>query len=378
MKINIQKLQWPVTFFATSFGAGIFFLPQTIGPKVIGVSGTIIILFLSALISLSGQFTFYKFILITDKKDYVSSAQLFIGNKAASAISIAFILSMLLIAIINMTTMINIICFHLNINGSERIYVSMITSIILCFLFTIFNSKIERLTSGIALPTLLIVLFLSIYFYSQPYPSAHTTLQEFNISNLLILFPVVLFSFNFSPCIQRFAQCKKTAGDLRFFLLGVLLILTFISFVTFSLSNIFSLSDIKEIREINSDALSYSANVTKNSVIAYIAILTMILITSGAYTGTLTGIVDTIASLGFKNKLLISSIVSIITFIASAANFEIIKVIAALSTPIIAITVFIIPSAFFLKINSNSSLRKLLLVINLFIGIGICLLAIIL
>ncbi|MDN5168405.1 threonine/serine transporter, partial [Escherichia coli] len=103
----------------------------------------------------------------------------------------------------------------------------------------------------------------------------------------------------------------------------------------------------KNMREINSDALSYSANVTKNSFVAYISILTMILITSGAYTGTLTGVVDTIVSLGFKNKTLIVFVVSVITFIAGEANFEIIKVIAALSTPIIAITVFIIPSAFF-------------------------------
>ncbi|WP_225408095.1 hypothetical protein, partial [Escherichia coli] len=72
--------------------------------------GTITILILSSLVSLLGQFTFYRFILITDKKEYVSSAILFIGKKAANAISIAFLLSMLLIAIINITTMINIIC----------------------------------------------------------------------------------------------------------------------------------------------------------------------------------------------------------------------------------------------------------------------------
>ncbi|MDN5180952.1 hypothetical protein LVK53_28310, partial [Escherichia coli] len=33
-KMKINSIQWPVTFFATSFGAGIFFLPQTVGPKV--------------------------------------------------------------------------------------------------------------------------------------------------------------------------------------------------------------------------------------------------------------------------------------------------------------------------------------------------------
>ncbi|HAZ3906575.1 TPA: threonine/serine transporter [Escherichia coli] len=375
MKIN--SIQWPATFFATSFGAGIFFLPQTVGPKVIGTHGTITILIVSSLVSLLGQFTFYKFILITDKKEYVSSAILFIGNKAANAISIAFILSMLLIAIINITTMINIICF--NLNGSARIVVSLIISTILGSSFIFFNSKIEHLASGIAFPTLLIVLFLSIYFYSHPAHPHATEIQSISTGNLLILFPVVLFSFNFSPCIQRFAQNKKdTDGDLRFFLFGILLILIFISFIVFSLSNIFSPSDIKDMREINSDALSYSANVTKNSLIAYISILTMILITSGAYTGTLTGIVDTIVSLGFKNKTLIASVVSVITFIAGEANFEIIKVIAALSTPIIAITVFIIPSAFFLKTNCNSIFRKIMMTLNLLIGIGICFLAIIL
>lgn len=377
MKIN--SIQWPVTFFATSFGAGIFFLPQTVGPKVIGTHGTITILILSSLASLLGQFTFYKFILITDKKEYVSSATLFIGNKAANAISIAFILSMLLIAIINITTMINIICFNLKLNDSARIVVSLIISTILGSSFIFFNSKIERLASGIAFPTLLTVLFLSIYFYSHPTHPHATEIQSISTGNLLILFPVVLFSFNFSPCIQRFAQNKKdTDGDLRFFLFGILLTLIFISFIVFSLSNIFSPSDIKDMREINSDALSYSANVTKNSLIAYMSILTMILITSGAYTGTLTGIVDTIVSLGLKNKTLIASVVSVITFIAGEANFEIIKVIAALSSPIIAITVFIIPSVFFLKTNCNSFLKKTMMTLNLLIGIGICFLAIIL
>ncbi|MCV5640299.1 hypothetical protein OFN49_36005, partial [Escherichia coli] len=63
---------------------------------------------------------------------------------------------------------------------------------------------------------------------------------------------------------------------------------------------------------------------------------------------------------------------------AGEANFEIIKVITALSTPIIAITVFIIPSAFFLKANCNSIFRKIMMTLNLLIGIGICFLAIIL
>ncbi|EAT2146251.1 hypothetical protein F6541_24600 [Salmonella enterica] len=378
-KMKINSIQWPVTFFATSFGAGIFFLPQTVGPKVIGTHGTITILILSSLVSLLGQFTFYRFILITDKKEYVSSAILFIGKKAANTISIAFLLSMLLIAIINITTMINIICFSLSLNGSERIFVSLIISATLGSSFIFFNSKIEHLASGIAFPSLLIVLFLSIYFYSHPAHPHSTEIQNISTSNLLTLFPVVLFSFNFSPCIQRFAQNKKdTAGDLRFFMFGILLILIFISFIVFSLSNIFSPSDIKNMREINSDALSYSANVTKNSFVAYISILTMILITSGAYTGTLTGVVDTIVSLGFKNKTLIVFVVSVITFIAGEANFEIIKVIAALSTPIIAITVFIIPSAFFLKTNCNSIFRKIMMTLNLLIGIGICFLAIIL
>ncbi|MGE9527187.1 hypothetical protein, partial [Escherichia coli] len=101
------------------------------------------------------------------KKEYVSSAILFIGKKAANAISIAFLLSMLLIAIINITTMINIICFSLSLNGSERIFVSLIISATLGSSFIFFNSKIEHLASGIAFPSLLIVLFLSIYFYSH-------------------------------------------------------------------------------------------------------------------------------------------------------------------------------------------------------------------
>ncbi|MCW3190530.1 hypothetical protein OJO69_24190 [Escherichia coli] len=136
MKINARTSQWPVTFFATSFGAGIFFLPQTIGPKAIGSTSTIVLLILSALISLSGQFLFYKFILATDKKDYVTSAKLLIGNKAANIISVAFILSMLLIAIINITTTINVVCQFLSI--TERIYASIIISMILIIFFYYF------------------------------------------------------------------------------------------------------------------------------------------------------------------------------------------------------------------------------------------------
>ncbi|EFI6122332.1 hypothetical protein GXD30_23885 [Escherichia coli] len=370
MKINARTSQWPVTFFATSFGAGIFFLPQTIGPKAIGSTSTIVLLILSALISLSGQFLFYKFILATDKKDYVTSAKLLIGNKAANIISVAFILSMLLIAIINITTTINVVCQFLSI--TERIYASIIISMILIIFFIIFNSKIERLTSGIAFPALLIVFLLSIYFYSQPsIPSTIKPIEQ-DTFNLLILFPIVLFSFNFSPCIQRFAQCSNTTNSLKAFITGIFLILVFITFIVFSLNNIFSPLDIKEIRDTNSDALSYSANVTQNGIIAFISIITMILITSGAYTGTLTGIVDTAASLGLKNKLFTAILVSIITCISGAANFEIVKVIAALSTPIIAITVFIIPSIFFLQKKNTSILKKSLLIMNLIIGVGIC------
>jgi serine transporter len=192
----------------------------------------------------------------------------------------------------------------------------------------------------------------AVFFFFQP---AHN--QQYPVSNMtslqtFSLLPILLFTFNFTPCIQRFAK-SAAIPDAKNILIGKIVIMSFITIIVIAISRLLTLEDIYILNDQNVDALFYTAGLTDNQVALFGAGLLLSLLTSGAYIGTLTGVVDGIMSFKVANKLAIITYNAIICTVIGAINPNVVKIIANGSMPIIVITVFFIPSMYFLRHGDN-------------------------
>jgi len=366
--MKMSYLYWPGMFFSTAFGAGIFFLPQSVGPNVLGMTLFLELIFPAACLSSLIHYFFYRFISDNLHKDYLSASSAFIGNRVAPILCVFFILAMLMIVIINFTTLTNLLCNLADAGVKERFAISCGISLLLTAGYIIFHSDIGRLVSKISLVSILMVSFLAILFFLLP--ARNPPLPNIGITtvNSLMLFPIFLFTFNFTSCIQRFIRSNKKP-DPRHILLGTFIILCFLLVVVISVSRLLMPDDIFTINNNNTDALSYVSVLTTSPVIVGSSLILIILMTSGAFLGTLTGVVDGAKSLGIRKVVFVLLANSALCVTAGTLNLSIIKMISAWSMPVIVITVFLIPALYYLK-NGNG-LMQLGAVVILFSGLAV-------
>lgn len=346
--MRISYLYWPVTFFSTAFGAGIFFLPQAVGPVVLGMVPFLIFITSAMLISLMAHYLFFKFISFHPKKDYLAATSKFIGRRSASVICALFIFSMMIIVLINFIALVNVVSSFLSDRLIARFFVSLFLSSALSVSWLLFNNEVEKLISRIALLSITSVAGVAVYFFFQPVREQLINLSGIGSFNSLTLLPVFLFTFNFTPCIQRFTKSSKNP-EAQKLVIGKIIIFAFILIFVLAVSRLLTPEDINIINHRNIDALSYTANLSGNQAVWFGAAMLLSLLTAGAYTGTLTGVIDGISSFGALNKRIILSCNIFICTVFGTANPSIVKIIANGSMPVIVTTVFFIPSLYFIS-----------------------------
>lgn len=348
--MKLSGFYWPITFFSTAFGAGIFFLPQSIGPVVIGGSYFSLFIFFSMLISLAAHYLFYAFISSTKEKDFFISSTNFIGRKVSFAIFFFFIVSMVIIVLINFISLINALLLPFDDDIISRCYTSFLVSFLLSFIWFKFDGGIEVFISRIALVAIVMVGVVSIFFLLNG-AGEKEYYNHISPGSMMSVLPIFLFTFNFTPCIQRFARstAKPNAGSIVW---GSLIIMCFIFLVVVAISRGLTFSDVLTISNNNVDSLSFAATIAGNDWIWIASIFLILLITSGAYLGTLTGVVDGLVSFGVKDKRIIILYNIVLCFFVGVFNPSVIKLISKWSMPIVVITVYFIPALFFIFYGS--------------------------
>jgi serine transporter len=348
--MKISYLYWPVTFFSTAFGAGIFFLPQAVGPNLVGTNMFLLLMISAAIVSCLAHILFFQFITAYPQNDYRTSASLFIGKGAATIVCFLFLLSMLLIILINFMTLVNLIDGFYGGGLKNRFLISCIGVTILSTVSFLCNKEIEKLLSKVSVISIGIVFFLSLFFlFSSKGDVIPANIPETSV-NIVPLLSIILFAFNFSPCIQRFAKTNNDRTKSRKkIIIGIVFIFFFIFLTVVSLSKALSIQDIFLIQSNNVDSLTYASGLADNYSIWMISAILIAVVTSGAYTGTLMGVVDSAASLGIKNRALVMMANGIVCIAAGTMNPSILKIIAGWSTPVIIATVFLIPSLYCIK-----------------------------
>lgn len=345
--MRISYLYWPVTFFSTAFGAGIFFLPQAVGPAVLGMVPFLVFITGAMLVSLMAHYLFFKFIIFHPEKDYLAATSYFIGRRYASLICAMFVVSMMMIILINFMALVNVVSSFLSDGLIVRFCVSLLLGSALSVAWLLCNTEVEKLISRIALLSIISVAGVAVFFFLQPARGHLIGPPGLDPFNSLSLLPVFLFTFNFTPCIQRFTKSSENA-DARKLIAGKIIIFAFILIFVLAVSRLLTPEDINIINHRNIDALSYTANLSGNQAVWFGAALLLSLLTAGAYTGTLTGVIDGIDSFGAFNKKVILSCNVFICTVVGTVNPSIVKIIANGSMPVMVITVFFIPSVYFI------------------------------
>ncbi len=366
--MKISELYWPVTFFSTAFGAGIFFLPQAVGPTVLGIIPFLVFITGAMLVSLMAHYLFFNFISLHPEKDFLAASSDFLGRRKASVICLLFIISMIIIVMINFIALVNVVTSFSNNDLILRFFVSLLLSSMLSIAWFCFNTEVERLISRIALLSIISVVVMIIFFILQPvkYLSLYSP-DSISFKNLTLL-PVFLFTFNFTPCIQRFIKSSDFPERQRL-VIGKIIIFTFIVLFVIAVSRLLTPEDIHSINYQNIDALSYAATLTGETFVWFGAALLIGLLTAGAYIGTLTGVIDGISSfVEFKKKAILSCNVIVCTIIGTA-NPSIVKIIAHGSMPVIVTTVFFIPAIYF--IMKGKFFIKIISFLILFSGMAV-------
>jgi len=345
--MKISDLYWPVTFFSTAFGAGIFFLPQAVGPAVLGMIPFLIFITFAMLVSLMAHYLFFKFISFHPKKDFLEACSDFLGRRSASVVCSLFIVSMMIIVIINFIALVNVVNSFFNNRLISRFFVSLTLSSILSVTWFFFNSKVEKLISKIAFFSIISVIGIAIFLFFQPTRNSLSYSPGVVSFKNLTLLPIFIFTFNFTPCIQRFIKNSEYPKS-RELIIGKITIFIFILVFVIAVSRLLTLEDISAINYKNIDALSYTVTLIDKQFVWLGAVLLLALLTAGAYTGTLTGVIDGVSSFGTLDRRVILICNVLICTIVGTANPGIVKIIASGSMPVIVITVFFIPAIYFI------------------------------
>lgn len=369
---------WSLSLFGTAIGAGVLFLPINAG-----IGGIIPMLVMAVVAYPMAHWAhrgLTRFILSASKEDadLTDVVDEHFGHKASAFITVLYFLSVYPILLVYSVTITNTVNSflenQLGITPLPRWLMSLILVGGLIFVVSLGRTVIVKAMSVLVFPFIAILVVLSVYLI----PKWNTALfQTFDLRTsaeasghsiwitLLLLVPVMVFSFNHSPIISSFAQEKRAEygqwADYktgRILTVAQILMVVVVMFFVFSCALSLSPADLAAAKEQNITILSYLANHFDSPVIQWAApIIAMIAVAKsflGHYLGAAEGFQGLIASgaaskgktvdtqsralvLGTLAFMLISS------WLVAWLNPSILGMIETMCGPTIAILLFLMP-----------------------------------
>ena len=377
-KWNKEDTVWMLSLFGTAIGAGVLFLPINAG------IGGIIPLLIMTVVALPMTYWAHRgmtrLVLSSSKPDgdLTDVVEEHFGLKAGVLMNILYFLSVypiLLVYSVTITNTVNSFLEHqLGITPPDRWLTSLLLVGGLILIVRMGKNVVVHVMSYLVYPFIGILVLLSLYLI----PKWNTALfDSFDLSvareasghsmgvTLMLLVPVMVFSFNHSPMISSFAVDRRQtygkfaeAKSRKTLLRAEILMVVVVMFFVFSCALSLSPADMAEAKAQNITILSYLANHFDNPLIQWIApIIAMIAVAKsflGHYLGAAEGFEGLIVK-GSKNaskddaqsahKLdTITLIFMLVTaWLVAWADPSILGMIETLCGPTIAIMLFIIP-----------------------------------
>ncbi|WP_043648432.1 amino acid permease [Chitinilyticum litopenaei] len=373
MTLNKQDWQWVLTCFGTAVGAGILFLPIRAG-----LSGIWPMLILTALIfpiTWVAHRGITRVVASAHKPtDIVGAVEMDLGRNVGFAVSLLYFLSIITICVGYATGITNIVSSFLsNQLGMGEVSRPLLTFLLLLGLTGVILAG-ERVmvlvTSWMTFPLIFLLAGLSLYmipYWNTAVFSAPFSLDG-TLKNLLLLFPVLVFAMNFSPVCSTLGATyraqypaaeavARTDGIIKW---TSLVLLVFVMFFVVSMVLATSPELLARAQADNIDILTTISLVAQQPLLKYlIPLIAFLAIASsyfGHFVGTREGLVGVITRLmtwqhpereAQLNLPKINRVVTLLMIVGlwflAVYNPPILKIIGALSAPIIAIYAYLLP-----------------------------------
>ncbi|HBL3978929.1 TPA: transporter [Salmonella enterica subsp. enterica serovar Derby] len=364
---------WSFALYGTAVGAGTLFLPIQLG------SAGAIVLFITALVAWPLTYWPHKalcqFILSskTSAGEGITGAVThYYGKKIGSIITtlyfIAFFVVVLIYAVAITNSLTEQLAKHIQIDIRIRMAVSFGVVLILNMIFLMGRHATLRVMGFLVFPLIAYFLFLSLYLTGSWQPSLLTgqmSLDSHTLHQVWISIPVMVFAFSHTPIISTFAiDRRENFGDQamdkckKIMKVAYLIICLSVLFFVFSCLLSIPPSYIEDARNEGVTILSaLSMMPNAPAWLSISGIIVAVVAMSKSFLGTYFGVIEgatemirtTLQQVGVKksrafNRALSIMLVSGITFIICCINPNAISMIYAISGPLIALILFIMPT----------------------------------
>ncbi|MEF3020093.1 aromatic amino acid transport family protein [Vibrio mimicus] len=363
---------WLLSLFGTAVGAGILFLPINIGLG--GFWPLVLMAILAFPMTYLSHRGLARFVLSSRRQnaDFTDVVEEHFGQGAGRLISLLYFLSIFPILLIYGVGLTNTVDSFL-VNQAELMSPprALLSGVLVFGLIAIMLSGEKIMLRAFAVmvyPLAAILALLSLYlipYWSMPsfdFPQTGDFLHT-----VWLAIPVVVFSFSHAAAISSFANIQrrhygeqadqKSEQILR--RTSVVLILFVLLFV-FSCVLALSPEALQEAKAQNVSVLTYLANVTDNPFIATLGPLVAFIAITSSFLGHFLGARESLSGLLTKNlgvslrgaERITIAFLFVTIWIAAIINPSILGMMEALSGPVIAMILFIMPMIAVFKVPS--------------------------
>jgi len=373
MSLDRKDWEWVLTCFGTAVGAGILYLPIRAGMG--GIWPILILTLIIFPVTYIAHRGITRVVASCPKPtDIVGAVEHDLGRNVGFAVSILYFLSIVTICVGYATGVTNIVASFLhNQLGIEGFSRTLLTFLLLAGLTGVIlagEKFMVRVTSLMTFPLIIMLAALSIYMIPQWNLSVlHVPFESADVlKNLLLLFPVLVFAMNFSPVCSTLAASyraqysareavARTDGIIKW---TSLILLVFVMFFVFSMVLATSPEVLATSQAQNIDILTTMSLIVSQPFLRYlipaIAFLAIASSYFGHFVGTREGLVGITtrvmtwsnpAAEAKLNRKKINLVVTLVMMVGlwflAVYNPPILKIIGALSAPVIAIYAYLMP-----------------------------------
>ena len=368
---------WVLSLFGTAVGAGILFLPINLG--IGGFWPLVSMAILAFPMTFLAHRGLARFVLSSKIKnaDFTDVVEEHFGAKAGRAISLLYFLSIFPILLIYGVGITNTVdSFMLNQAGMESLPRPMLSGVLVFGLIAIMMAGEKVMLRAFAVmvyPLVAILAFLSFYLMpSWTMPVLNVPEMGSFANTMWLAVPVVIFSFSHAAAISSFANVQRRhySENAEFKAEAILrrtsiMLIAFVLLFVFSCMLALSPEQLAEAKAQNVSVLSYLSNAIDNPFIATLGPLVAFVAITSSFLGHFLGARESLNGLITKNSSLphrsadkVSVVVLFISiWIAAIMNPSILGMMEALSGPVIAMILFIMPMIAVYKVKSLRQYR---------------------
>lgn len=368
-----EETLWSFALYGTAVGAGTLFLPIQLG------SAGAIVLLITALVAYPLTYWPHKalaqFILSSKTKGnegITGAVSHYYGKKIGNLITtlyfVAFFVVVLIYAVAITNSLTEQLAKRMTVDLSVRVMVSFGVVLALNLIFLMGRHITIKVMGFLVFPLIAYFLFLSLYLTGSWQPELLTSQMAFDqhtLHQVWVSIPVMVFAFSHTPIISTFAVDRREKyGDAamgkckKIMKVAYTLICASVLFFVFSCLLSIPAGYIETARNQGVTILSALSMMPGSPAwLAVTGIIVAVVAMSKSFLGTYFGVIEgaseivktSLAQAGIRksrafNRAMSILLVSTLTFVVCFINPNAISMIYAISGPLIAMILFIMPT----------------------------------